>query len=130
MKTKNLIFFGIFFVAMFLLGCQNGSEEETYTVWTDISTADDFQQAFGTTLYDGKYITVEFSNSQFSQIMQNVGNAAAEYKHNWTEEELKKYFVGRGFDSNTASKTVAWLVTVNHGFVASRSGNIVHYILK
>lgn len=68
-------------------------------------------------------------DSEFYQIMQSAGNAPAEFKHNWTEDELKKYFVGRGFDS-TASKTVAWLVTVNHGFVASRSGSIVYYILK
>lgn len=116
----------IVLVAIFLLGCQNNSNEETYTVWTDISTASEFQQTFHT----AKYITVEFSNSQFSQIMQVVGNEAAEFKHNWTEEELKKYFVGRGFDSEIASKTVAWLVTVNHGLVASRNGNIVYYILR
>ena len=127
---KKLFFIEIFLLAIFLIGCQNASEEETYTVWTDISTADDFQQTFGTTLYDGKYVTVEILNSQFSQIMQTAGNEAAEFKHNWTEEELKKYFVGRGFDSGTASKTVAWLVTVNHGLVASSSGNIVYYILK
>ncbi|MCH5282282.1 MAG: hypothetical protein J1E59_01335 [Treponema sp.] len=127
---KKIIFLGIFFVAIFLVGCQNGSEEETYTVWTDISTADDFQQTFGTTLYDGKYITVVLLNSQFSAMTQILEKEAAEFKHNWTEEELQKYFVGRGFDSQTASKTVAWLVTVNHGFVASRTGNIVYYILK
>lgn len=129
---KKLFLLEIFLMAIFLLGCQNGSdsEEKMYTVWTDISTSDDFQQAFGTTLYDGKYVTVEFSNSQFSQIAQTLKNEGAESKHNWTEEELKKYFIGRGFDSNTASKTVAWLVTVNHGFVASRTGNIVYYILK
>lgn len=128
---KKIFFLEIFLAAIFLLGCQNnGTEEETYTVWTDISTASDFQQIFGTTLYDGKYVTIELSNSQFSQMMQATGNVAAEYKHDWTEEELKKYFIGRGFDSNTASKTVAWLVTVNHGFVASRDGPLVYYILK
>ena len=140
---KKFIFLGIFFVAIFLVGCQNSSEagthttwtdtapmEKTYAVWTDISTAYDFQQTFGTTLYDGKYITMELLNSQFSTISQILENEAAEFKHNWTEEELQKYFVGRGFDSQTASKTVAWLVTVNHGFVASRTGNIVYYILK
>ena len=73
---------------------------------------------------------MELLNSQFSTISQILENEAAELKHNWTEEELQKYFVGRGFDSQTASKTVAWLVTVNHGFVASRTGNIVYYILK
>lgn len=126
---RGFVVIGIF-IAAILLGCQNGSEEETYTVWTDISTASEFQQTFGTTLGDGMYTGVEFTNSQFAQIMQAAGSEAAEYKHNWTEDELKKYFVGRGFDSDTAGKTAAWLVTVNHGFVASRSGNIVHYILK
>ena len=126
-STKILFFIGIFLTAI-LLGCQNESEP-TYTVWTDVSTASDFEQIVGTTLYDGKYVTVEFSNSQFAQ-MESTLAAQNDFKHNWTEEDLQKYFVGRGFDSQTANQTVNWLVTVNHGLVVSRSGNIVYYILK
>lgn len=128
MKTKNLLFFGIFFVAAILLGCQNNSEL-SYTVWTDVSSYSDYEKMFNDTLYDGYYKYLEFSNEQFSQ-MESILAAQNDYRHNWTEEELQKYFVGRGFDSKTASETVAWLVTVNHGFVASRSGDIVYYILK
>lgn len=128
---KKIFFLEIFLVAIFLLGCQNnGTEEETYTVWTDISPYSEFEKAFNETLKDGYYIHIEFDNATFSQMAQTLKNEGAEYKHDWTEEELKKYFIGIGFDSNTASKTVAWLVTVNHGFVASRDGPLVYYILK
>ena len=79
---KKLFFIEIFLVVIFLIGCQSGSEEETYTVWAYITTADDFQQTFGITLYDGKYIPVEFSNAQFSQMAQTLKNEGAEFKHN------------------------------------------------
>ncbi len=127
---KNLLFFGIFFAAMFLLGCQNGdSDDAMHTVWTYVSSYSDYEKMFNDTLYDGYYKYLEFSNEQFSQ-MESILAAQNDYRHNWTESQIKKYFIGRGFDSETAAKRAAWLVTVNHGFVASRSGDIVYYILK
>lgn len=133
---KKFIFLEIFFVAIFLVGCQNGSEEETYIVYTDISTYTEFKNtgleaSLGVgTLTDDDYIWCIFDNTAFAQIMQNIGNEAAEYRHEWTESQIQKYFVGRGFDSQTAAERAAWLVTINHGAVFSRTGNTVYYILK
>lgn len=128
-KMKKIFFLGIF-LAIILLGCQNGdSDDDTYAVWTDVSSYSEYETSFNDTLYDGYYKYLEFSNEQFSQMKSALENEQ-EGRHEWTENQIKKYFVGRGFDSETAAECAAWLVTANHGFLASRSGNFVYYILK
>lgn len=128
MKTK-IVFLGIFFIAIFLFGCKNAVDEEKYVVWTDSSSYSDFKEELGATIDDGYHKYFEIDNKTFLQMMQNMENEA-EYKHERTESQIQKYFLGRGFDSETAEKRAAWLVTVNHGAVFSRNGNVVYVILK
>jgi hypothetical protein len=115
-----------------LTGCKEEPEEldkpveTTYTVWTDTTTYTEFYNAFGA-LNDGYYIHLEITNDQFNQMLPDLTN---EYKHVWTESQLNNYFIGRGFGNTEAKKETAWLMTINHGFIASRSGSIVYMLIK
>jgi len=111
---------------MILIGCPAEPSEPTYTVWTDSISYSQFQSSFGT-LNDGYYFRYEFTSSEWSTISSSLTN---EGKHNWTENEIKNWFIGRGFGNSEANKETAWLMTINHGFIASRSGSIVYMLLK
>lgn len=113
-------------LCLFLAGCADSDEENTYTVWTDIVTYSEFQSAFNTTLNDGYYVRLEFTSSQWSQISSSL----TEERHDWTRNKIKEYFIGRNFGSTEAEREVSWLMTINHGFIASRTGSLVYMIVK
>ncbi|MDR1840071.1 MAG: hypothetical protein LBQ93_10870 [Treponema sp.] len=128
---KLLRFFGIIALATVIVftvaSCSDGAEPTTYTVWTDSSSYNDFYTEFQTSLNDGYYLHYEFTSSEWSTISPLLTN---EGKHNWTESEIKNWFIGRGFGNSEANQETAWLMTINHGFIASRSGSIVYMLLK
>jgi len=116
-------------VVLAVMGCENPETggETTYTVWTDTATYSEFQTAFGRTLSDGYYIHFEFTSSQWNTLSPSLTN---EGKHEWTESQLYDWFIGRGFGSSEANQERAWLLTIDHGFIASRTGSIVYMLLK
>ncbi|SFI98331.1 hypothetical protein SAMN04487775_1102 [Treponema bryantii] len=129
MKIKN---FGLLAVVAFcftILSCSNPStpSEETYTVWTDVSTYSAFQSDFNTTLNDGMYVRLELTTSQWDQISSSL---TSEGRHSWTKSQIKDWLLGRGFGDSESTKESAWFATIDHGFLASRTGNTVYYILK
>jgi hypothetical protein len=116
--------FGIMFAA-----CETEPDDPppTYTVWTDVISYSEFYSAFQTTLNDGYYIRVEIADAQWNQIASSLTN---EGRHNWTENQIYNYFIGRGFGQTEANQQKAWLMTIKHGFIASRTGSIVDLLLK
>jgi len=60
---KNSFVMTILFVLIFT-GCKRELDDPTYTVWTDTVTYSEFANAFQTTLNDGNYVRLEFTNSQ------------------------------------------------------------------
>jgi hypothetical protein len=111
-----------------LISCPTESDEPTskptYTVWTDSLSYSEFQSTFGT-LNDGYYSKFELTNSEFNSL-----SLPNEYKHNWTEDEIYNWFIGRDFISSEASQLKAWVITTNHCFIASRSGGTVYILIK
>jgi hypothetical protein len=109
-----------------LTSCSMDSEP-TYTVWTDTVTYSEFTSAFKTTLNNGYYVRLELTGELWNQIAPSLTN---EGKYNWTESQIKNWFVGRGFGNTEANRETAWLMSINHGFLASREGSLVYMILK
>ena len=109
-----------------LTGCKTEPDDPTYTVWTDLTSYSEYSSAFGS-LADGYYIRYEFTSSEWNTIYPSLTN---EGKHNWTESEIKNWFIGRGFGNSESTQETAWLMTIDHGFIASRSGSIVYMLLK
>jgi hypothetical protein len=101
------------------------SKPTTYTVWTDSVSYSEFQNTVGA-LNDGYYRKFELTNSEFNS-MSSLPN---EYKHNWTEEQIYNWFIGRDFISSEANQLKAWVITTNHCFIASRSGGTVYILIK
>lgn len=133
MKKKIILLaVAVLFSLAFVAGCSDSSDdgEDTYVVWTDFSSYSDFQQDFDTTLADGYYARLDLTNAQFSEIADELNKEGAEYKHEWTQSEIKSWFVGRGFDNSTAEKESNWIATNSHGMIVCRNGNTVYYILK
>ena len=128
MKTwKQWTFVAIItFFGIMLVGCNTEPDEPTYTVWTDLVSYSTYYNSFGS-LTDGYYIRYEFTSSEWNTISKSLTN---EGKHNWTESEIRNWFIGRDFGNSEANKEVAWLKTISHGFIASRSGSIVYMLLK
>lgn len=73
------------------------------------------------------YLRLEFNSSEWSQISSTLTN---EGKHSWIKSQIKDWLLGRGFGDSESTKESAWLTTINHGFIASRTGSTVYYILK
>ena len=131
-KSSPFIFIGLATVMLAFLGCSHdaGDSEPRYTVWTDAVTYTEFQQSFGRELSEGMFIYGQFSNEEFAQISQSLTTSGDDYKHSWTKSQIKDWFVGRGFDDVNANEWSAWLVSVDHGMIASRRGDIVDLIVK
>lgn len=129
MKRKLIVLATIIGIVCFsFISCSNlTSSEPTYTVWTDIGTYSEFQSSFGTTLNDGEYLRLEFTSAQWNQI---ASSATSEGRHNWTKDQIKDWFLGRGFGNYEATKESSWMTTIEHGFIASRTGNTVYLIIK
>ena len=111
------------FCIIILNNCKMNADP-TYTIWTDSGSYTDYSSVFGT-LYDGYYLKMELSNSDFNSM-----SLSNEYKHNWTENEIYNWFLGRNFISSEANELKAWVITVNHCIIASRSGEIVYMLIK
>ena len=128
---KKKFFITCFFISIWLIftSCStpNTLKEPTYTVWTDFGTYSDFQSTFNTTLEDGYYLIFEFTSEQWSELSVS---STVEGRHSWTKSQIKDWLIGRGFGETESTKEVAWLTTINHGFIASRTNNTVYLILK
>lgn len=123
MKKKILGLVVSILVLVFFNGCKN-YVDESYTVWTDVGTYSEFIRAFNTTLNDGMYVRVEFTNSQWNQIKSSLKEKY------WSQDKIKDWLIGRGFGDYEANKESSWLTTIDHGFIASRTGNIVYFIMR
>lgn len=84
-----------------------------------MGTYQQFENAFGITLDDNQYVRLEFTDEMWNQIKPSLTNDG---KHDW--------LIGRGFGDSEANKESSWLATIEHGFLASRTGNTVYLILK
>lgn len=121
---------GVVVAMSVFFGCSHDADTEPrYTVWTDVGTYTDFQSSFKTELNDGMFLYAEFTNEEFSQISSALVGQD-DYKHSWTKSQLKDWLVGRGFDDENANEWSAWLISVNHGMIASRRGQFVYLIIK
>jgi hypothetical protein len=110
----------IAFFGIMLTGCDLEPDEPTYTVWTGSASQ-------LPSLNDGKYVRLELTNSEFNQMSLSLTD---DYKHIWTEDQIYNWFIGRGFGNYEARQETAWLITINHGLIASRSGSIVYMLVK
>ena len=129
MNNKKISFIwiiAIFFAALSLNSCKSNAEE-TYTVWTGVTTYSEFQSAFNTTLDDGMYLRVELTSYDWSQISPSLTN---EGKHSWTKDQIKDWLIGRGFGDTESTRESAWITTIDHGLIASRTNSTVYLILK
>jgi hypothetical protein len=120
-KSQVLLFlFGLMF-----LSCTNDNET-SYLIWTDSMSYSEYSSSYGS-LNDGYYVRKEYTVSEFNQIKPTLTN---DNRKKWTEEQILNWFIGRGFGNDEANKEKAWLVTIDHGFVASRTGNVVYLLWK
>jgi hypothetical protein len=114
--------------ALAFVGCKADSEP-TYTVWATTMSYSEWSAIFGGgyTLPDNSFSYGELSNSEFNQYKPYLLD---EYKHDYTEEQLYNWFLGRSFGETTAKMLTAWLITIDHGSIALRRGSQVHGIAK
>ena len=124
---KNFKLGIVIIIIMLIIITACSEPEPTYTVWTDTITYSEFTSSFGTTLNDGYYVRLEFTNAQWNQISPSL---TSEGRYNWEESQIKNWFIGRGFGNSEANQETAWLLSINHGFIASRTGSLVYMILK
>lgn len=126
-KLEKLFCLSLILLCTTFMGCPQNLDIDTYTVWTDTGTYTEFTTAFGSTLDDGMYIRLEFTNEMWNQIKTTLTNDG---KHQWSKDKIKDWLLGRGFGEYEATKESSWLTTTDHGFIATRTGNTVYYILK
>jgi hypothetical protein len=83
--------------------------------------------AGGATLNDNTYTYGELTNSEFNLYKTMLPN---DIKHDWTEDQLYNWFLGRSFGETLSKQLTAWLLTIDHGVIALRRGSLVHGIAK
>ena len=127
-RTAVSAFLSLLLICMFLASCKtDDDEDDTYTVWTDVTTYSGFLSETGLTLNDGYYLYLEFSNSEWKEYFSDL---TSEGRHNWTRDKIKEWFIGRSFGNAEAEKMTSWLMTVDHGVIFSRTGSLVYGIMK
>ena len=115
-------------VALAFVGCKEDSEP-TYTVWADTMPYSEWSATYGggVTLPDNTYAWNEISNSEFNQNRPMLSDTL---KHEYTEEQLYNWFLGRSFGEALSKQLTAWLLTIDHGVIALRRGSQVHALMK
>lgn len=113
-------------IVIMFISCNIEPDEPTYTVWTDTVTYSQYYNVLGS-LSDGYYVHYELTNALWTQLAPSLTDDG---KHNWTESDINKWFIGRGFGNSEANRETAWLMTIDHGLIASRSGSMVYMLLK
>jgi len=78
-------------------------------------------------LNDGYYVRQEWTDAQFSQMASYLID---ENRHDWTEDQIYDWFIGRGFGGALANQEKSWLMTTNHGVIVIRSGTVVYVLVK
>lgn len=126
MKKKSviLLFSTLIGICLTISSCQ--MNVDAYTVWTDVSNYSEFQSNFGD-LDNGMYTRFNISASGWAQVSSSLSSVG---KHTWDKDQIKEWFIGRGFGESEATQETAWLTTSDHGMIASRTGNTVYYILR
>lgn len=126
---KRLFTTLVTFIVLCLTACsfQSCEKEAKYTVWTDSGTYAEFQTSWGTTLEDGYYKRLELSSDQWAEISKGL---TSEGRHWWSEEEIKRWLIAHYFGDAEARKEAIWFTVVDHGFIVTRTGNLVYLILK
>jgi hypothetical protein len=136
-KTKSVLVIPVITILFTVTfsGCPNPDTDPdpvpapapTYTVWTETTSSSNFNSTFDIDLQDGYYVRAEIDDSAWNDMAPSLTNEGKNY---WTESQLKKWFIGRGFGDAEANEATAWLVTIRHGFLASRKGEVVYMLLK
>jgi hypothetical protein len=124
----GVILVSILVFVIFLIGCEVEPEEPVvYTVWTGAFNFSSTDSVFGT-MTDGFYRKKEITNSEFEWEIENNFKNSSQFE--WTEEQLFSYLIGWGFSETNAEEETAWLVSVSHGYIGTRSGSTLYMIIK
>jgi hypothetical protein len=133
MKKIGFLFLVIILLVSLMNSCDSNSDpysnpylypEPTYTVWVSTESYTDYYSIFGT-LNDGYYRKIEIFSGEI-----NYSALPNESKRIWNEKEIYNWLFGRGFIESEAKEVTAWITSTTHCIIASRSGSIVHILIK
>jgi len=125
---RNKSVFAVLAVALFFALVFTGCEEpeETYTVWTGTMTYSAFQAEFG-----GEITNNYIASQPLTFAKRDSGVLALNgQEFEWTEEEIKNYFISWDIPDEQVSTMTSKLINFEYGFIALREGNNVHVIIK
>jgi len=134
MKKRIQLGSAVLIMAVFAVMFTSCLEEQpaTYDVWTEVISYYSFQDKYYgvlatgyPTLSTGYYNTWTINN--WSTWVYNLPNSG---KKTWTEDDIRNYLLQRNFSYTKASEETAWLITVNHGLIATRTGDYVYLLHK
>jgi len=111
-----------------LIGCETEPDDPTYTVWTETFNFSLSTDSWFADLQDGYHKYTELSKTDFD--WEKANNFQNSHQNVWTEDQICSYLVGLGFSNAIAKEKAAWLASVNHGMLGSRTGSLLYIILK
>jgi len=125
MKAFKKLFPVFVIVCGLFLSCMQSpiETEPTYTVWTGSMTYTMFNDATGLTLPDGYFTYNEASQSTIKTYTNYFGG-----QKEWTKNQINDFLIGRNFSSSDAERVSSWAVTIEHGYLFTRTGSIVYYL--
>ena len=128
MKTIHkvlLLFISIAFL-MVVTSCDTDPSPQTYTVWDIDFTYAQFQALFEGSppeLPDNTFREGFFGN--WDSVKAGYHEVYKDYKHSWTEAQIKTWFRNQNISQADTDTWTAWLLNRNNGWIASRTGDTV-----
>ena len=132
---KIISVFASLLVLICFLSCSNPSNlptpmEETYTVYVDSTTYSNLHTLTGLVLEDETYYWFKFTESQYNEILSSAGFSMYTCKRQWTKSQIKDWLRSHYLSETNATRESLWLVTIDHGAIFIRYGNMFYCILK
>jgi hypothetical protein len=112
-------------VLVMFTGCPEA--EKTYTVCTGAFIFNSQNEIFGS-LQDGQYCRIGLTKDDFDLV--KLIDFSNRPQYNWTENQLRSFFLGWGFTNAAATEQAAWLASIDHGWIGIRKGTSVYALLK
>ncbi|MCL2212128.1 MAG: hypothetical protein FWB95_09430 [Treponema sp.] len=129
-KLNLVVLAMIMLFAVVFAGC---GETDEVTVWTATIQYSQVQTIFGSnaSITDGNVARMEYSNSSGRENRASQLIAADGQKRTMTESQISDFVVTNWEITKTqADEYSAYLVSYDHGFIASRSGDTVKVVMK
>lgn len=127
---RSLLLLAVLAVVLAFTGCaREPAGPTTYTVWWFSMSADDYNDAFSSSLGDGYWERFTLNDAGYSALRTDLSNANIQPKI-YTEADIKKWCKDEGFGEEKSTEATSWFIAGEKRIISSRTENRVQCLLR